>query len=294
MTEIDRNSYIGGSDVGPLLLGEVHGDTPYTVWQHKTGRVTRPNLDGLPDIERGKRLQADALDAILSQCPDTDYADEVLVSADECFPASGHVDRLGAGWLVEAKCPRASRFFRVREHGPDHAHVLQVQYYLMLTGITRGWLTYFCADAWESETFEVVASERVHEIIRQRCADFWVCVQADEPPEMDAAIELPEVRTGVTDATAVQSALARRWRELEDEITERTGIIAGIKDELMRGWDPGASKIIHALGSLTYQCAATRQAFDTARFRRENPDIYEQYIRKSETRAHLRPYWRKK
>lgn len=297
MTERDRRDYIGGADVPALVMGEHYGSTPYTKWLVKTRRVDPPIVAG-PDIDRGVALQQTALDMAMQagDLPDTVYGDEVWVDGPEEW-AAGHVDRLGVGWLGEAKCPRSHNYRRILADGPDMAHLLQIQYYLWITGCERGYLVYFCADSWEQTTHEIEASETVHEMIAEQCHAFWRCVQSDEAPDLPVLLDLGRALRCAHPKSAATAdgdllAIMERARDIEIEIEDRKRLSAELRDEMARLW-PGTVRAVVApgVGRLTYVSATTRRTIDASRLRAEYPEIAESMTVERDTAPSMRARW---
>ena len=295
MTERDRRDYIGGSDIPALVLGHHYSVTPYTAWLVKTRQVEPPVVSG-PDISRGVALQSTALD-LAQDLPDTQYGDEVWVEGPEPW-AAGHVDRLGVGWVAEAKCPRAHNYRRLRQE-PAAAHLLQLQYYLWLTGSERGYLVYFCADSWETTTIEVLASAEVQDIIVARCQAFWGHVQDRTPTDLPPLLELEQRLRGrnlqrAVTASPEMSALAFRARRLDQEIKEREGALSQVREEIIRIWPEDARSVsVLYVGSLAWVAGSTRTTVDTRALRASHPELVAEHMRETVSKPSIRMTWEK-
>ena len=218
MTDLgDRTTYLGGSDI-PSLLG-MGFKTAREVWEIKTGRREPDPVNA--NMERGTALEPVAADKYQEE-----FNVELLEAPELVHPEypflRGHPDRyMGPGPgdpLLEIKCPTAREFHNRVAHGPRLSQLVQVYWYLGLSGRPAADVWYFCSDLWDGQRFPVQADGTVYEALLDRALLFWSHVQEDIPPtelEEQAFLEVPRPTGSIT---PVEGDL---WGEL---LVERAGV----------------------------------------------------------------------
>ena len=109
-------------------------------------------------------------------------------------------------------------------------------------------------------TLKVISSADMH-------AQNWVIPQADAQALVTALEAIAEIKRQADEAEA-------RCQQLKDKLKEAMES-AGIKS-----WDTGIFKA-------TVKAASTRKTFDSKKFQADHPDMYQEYIKESETKSSI-------
>ena len=136
---LNRNFYIGGSDIA-AVLGKSRYKTPYRLWCEKTGKIEN-TVSNLEAVEMGTKLEQFVADLF------SEKANKSVRRAPRAYRHSeypymvAHVDRLitGTDELLECKTCSAYKLDEWQNAIPQE-YVLQVIWYLGITGRKRGWI----------------------------------------------------------------------------------------------------------------------------------------------------------
>ncbi|MDE2102932.1 MAG: YqaJ viral recombinase family protein [Patescibacteria group bacterium] len=225
-----RRTGIGGTDAASIMgLGY---QTPYDLWELKTGRRAPEDLSGLEAVRLGARLEAVVAD---------EYADragapllhvrETLRRADKPWMFA-HVDRtaLTASGPVGIEIKTAGLVgvagAEWGEDGSDEVpagYLVQVQWYMAVTQ----WQLFRIVALLGGRGIRVYEIPRDPEIIdalEQQAEQFWACVQADFQPPI-VSVDDARKRWSRSRATAkIASA------EILDHDAQLRGLDAHIKE----------------------------------------------------------------
>lgn len=97
----------------------------------------------------------------------------------------GHVDGIGHSIIHEMKAPRIHNIEYMQTYGVKWQYIVQVQFYMMLTNRTTGWIHVWDYDSWEPMSFKVYADQDLWTRMRSTCEYFWGCVQQNELPSIE-------------------------------------------------------------------------------------------------------------
>lgn len=204
-----------------------------------------------------------------------------------------NVDRLIVGEKVGLECKTASEYLK-KEWGDDEvpaAYLLQCQHYMAVTGYEAWWIAVLIG----GNKFVHKKIERDEELIQYLIdieKDFWLNnVEKNEPPMFDgsdASTELlkhlyPE---SITDSFVSLGKQEELLIEARDQVDREIKVLQEQKAEY-------ENKIKAKLG--TSEAGGTENykvfwksyitnRFDSKRFKAEHPDLFEQYVKPSQSR----------
>lgn len=308
----DLATGVGASEAHHLWSLEPYGCRRRLGYQ-KLGRVPDFPFTGNRDTERGTylepivaRLYEETTGRLLGPagCHRHNLVGALLAHPDRLI---FDPDRAASG-ILEIKCPGLTVFGRVRHHGLPPAWILQVQHGMLAANRPWGGFAVFSAERWQLEWFDVEADAAVQRKLLAEVGTFWDEVQrgqlAEPLPASDPRCKTCPFRTqcqgekllalrdaapppgdleqdeSLTEMVADYLAASEVAEEAEAHKAEaRERLTAAVGDRLRVGTPAG--KVYHGVSE--------RVTLDTARLKRDHPDLVKQYGRKSVTRS-LRVY----
>ena len=164
----------------PVVLGVSPWQTPYQLWQLRTGRR---EAEVTPPMRRGTALEPAARRAYEAL---TGHVMEPLVLAEGEYSASLDGMTLDGGLILEVKCPvkgQASELWQQVTRGelPEH-YRWQVQHQLMVSGAQLAHV--FVFDGKEGLLLEVTPQPQCWTLIQQAWDEFMQYLETDTPPPL--------------------------------------------------------------------------------------------------------------
>lgn len=279
-----RRHGIGGSDAA-IIMGVSPFSSLMDLWLDKTGQFEANEDDAseamywgnvLEDVvareftERtGKRVRR--RNAIL-QHPDYPYM-------------FANVDRLVLGEKAGLEVKTTNAFYQDEGQCPP-LYYSQVQHYMAVTGYKK-WYVAVLAGGQRFYIYTVHRSEDyINELIAAE-AEFWQMVQEERPPAFDGSAAstrlLNQLYPEATEEEKELPADAYLQVQLYEDAAEEEKAAKERKDE-------AANKLKDMLGEAAKGfifdrkiswANVTSKRFDTKRFKKENPDLHDQYINES-------------
>lgn len=239
-TAEERQLYIGGSDIA-AILGQSRWKTPYRLWAEKSGKIEIPDLSNNEAIEMGNRLEQVVAD-IFSDRTGLIVRRQTRTYKHPKYPyLVAHVDRLitGSDELLECKTCSAYKLEEWENSIPKE-YVLQVMWYLGITGRKRGWIA--CLIGGQKFDYKVIEfDEELFNKMVEKAVRFWEMVQNDTPPVMvaedggvlaeiypkstDELIEMNEINDRVAYMKELEMHRSEINKEIEEIKTEFKSII---------------------------------------------------------------------
>lgn len=207
---LDRTTYIGGSGAA-TVLGLSDYDTALKYWNMKGPNAEKrdfcnPHMArGIymePEIQRYIRAEVDPTAGSIENVQKHDFeittkrdatkmvkagkqifvVDNTLLNTDGLPIAGGHPDDLGDDIVWEYKAPTMYNFDRLLREGLPKTWTLQVQHYMMLTGLRRGCIALWNYNKHRPVLFYFNTDLELHDALRERYAWFWKTVESGECP----------------------------------------------------------------------------------------------------------------
>lgn len=242
-TTEERMQYIGGSDIA-AIMGQSRWKTAYRLWAEKTGKVEIPDLSNVEAVEMGTRLE-EFVAQIFSDKTGKQVRKQSKMYTHKDYPyMAAHVDRLITGSDELLECKTCSQYkLEEWENKIPKEYVLQVMWYLGITGRKKGWIA--CLIGGQKFDYKAIEfDEELFNLMVEKAVRFWEMVQKDVPPVIlpDDSETLGEVYSEHTDdlietqelndRIAYVQELKMHRDEIGKEIKEiETEIKATIKDK---------------------------------------------------------------
>lgn len=176
----NRNLYIGGSDIA-AVLGKSRYKTPYRLWCEKTGQI-EPVIKNEEAVEMGTRLEQFVADLFSVKTNKNVRRAPKGYQHSEYPYMVAHVDRLitGSDELLECKTCSAYKLDEWQNAIPQE-YVLQVIWYLGITGRKRGWIA--CLIGGQKFDYKVIDFDaELFDIMVNKAKEFWDMVQTKKAP----------------------------------------------------------------------------------------------------------------
>lgn len=216
----ERLTGIGGSD-SAAALGVSKWRSPIELWKEKRGEA--PPFEGNEFTYWGT-----ALESAITQRYATDTGAVVTKPTAAIRYANlpymiAHPDGItDTGRLLEVKCSATGTDFG--EPGSDQIpmeHLIQVQHNMVVVGLIVADVAVLIA-GHDYRRYEVRADPELQEMIVEGEAEFWKCVQAGEPPEIDpndprALQVIKHIYPGTDGTTLFATEQLEHWRQVWNE-----------------------------------------------------------------------------
>jgi len=269
----ERRLGIGGSDVAPIL-GMSKWKSALDVYLDKRGEASEQ-----PDNE--SMLWGRALEPVIRQ----QYAERTgrvvrvpeaaVVHSMHTFARANLDGVTDDGRLVEIKTARTAQDWG--DPGTDEvpdAYALQVQHYLLVTGLAVADVAVLIGGS-DFRLYEVHADTELQNMLIEREAAFWDCVQRGEPP---AAITF-------ADAQCRWGRSSRGGSIEADKISEN---MDACKATITRALADRGDTLMHAGAVLaTWKLAKAPERFDSAGFKAMHPELFKQFTKAGEPSRRL-------
>jgi len=283
----ERRKGIGGSDVA-AIMGISPWKTAYQVYREKRKEVEDWSGNSLTDW--GKRMEP----AIRQWYSDTTgrdvrLPDKIMYHPKHPFMLASLDGFTDDGRVVEIKTARSGKDWGEPETNqiPDY-YAVQVHHYMTITGFQVADIPVSIAGSSPS-LYVVEADKEISEMIIEACAKFWERVQTGNPPDpvtyADAVARFGSLKTEgaiVADDNEVHAiegikSVRAQIKELEEhEEAWKARIIIALGDK--------GDTLIDSAGNtlVTYKLANGRKLFDTKAFEKDQPNLYQKYLKTSE------------
>lgn len=286
-TAKERRQYIGGSDIA-AIMGQSRWKTAYRLWAEKTGKIEVPDLSNNPAVEMGTRLEQFVAELFAEKTGKQVRRQSKMYQHSQYPYLVAHVDRLitGTDELLECKTCSAYKLEEWENKIPKE-YVLQVIWYLGITGRKKGWIA--CLIGGQKFDYKCIEfDEELFNLMVEKAVKFWDMVQTQTPPVIlpeDGEV-LGEVFSEHTEDMIENNDINERVayvKELEMHVDEMKKEIEEIKTEL-KATIKDKMGIVTDTYKVTWK-GATRTLFDKETFQKEHEDLYNQYLLKSSYRT---------
>ena len=262
--------------------------TPYRLWAEKTGKIEMPDLSNIEAVEMGTRLEQFVADLFSEKTGKSVRKAPKTYSHPDYPYLVAHVDRLITGTDELLECKTCSAFkLEEWENKIPKEYVLQVIWYLGITGRKRGWIA--CLIGGQKFIYMAIEfDEELFKAMVERAVKFWEMVQNQTPPlilpEDDEV--LGEIYSEHTDDMMVLQDLNDRvayLQEIKMHINEMTKEKEEIETELKTVIKDKAGFTTDKY-KVTWKSQITRR-IDTELLKTEEPEIAQKYMTESAYRV---------
>lgn len=286
-TQEERMAYIGGSDIA-AIMGQSRWKTPYRLWAEKTGKIEMPDLSNVESVEMGTRLEQFVADLFSEKTGKAVRKAPKSYSHPDYPYLVAHVDRLitGTDELLECKTCSAYKLEEWENKIPKE-YVLQVIWYLGITGRKKGWIA--CLIGGQKFVYmQIDFDEELFNMMVEKAVKFWDMVQKQISPlilpEDDEV--LGEIYSESTDDMMV-------LQELNDRVAYLQEIKMHIEDlnKEKRELETELKTVIADKAGFTtdrYKVTwktQTANRIDTDRLREEHPELIQSYLQEKKFRV---------
>lgn len=302
-----RRHGIGSSDAS-IIMGLSNFESPYTLWEQKTGRAPLdPPVDHATEELRawGNRLEPVIREAV------GDELGLTIIKTDQAWARKDYpwlranLDGIVDGQETIFEFKNTSSFMAPMWEGqiPDHAEI-QVHH----AGLVTGWTDAVVAGLIGGNHLaihRITLNENILEMMWEAEQHFWHLVETDTPPDVDWHQRTKEAmvtewrQTRTTGTQEVTEDDARKWVEQyhaahvdEKAAKKRKTEATNNLMKLMAGHDQIATgdtiwaktrrgrldaKRLQADHADLYAKYLTKPSLDTDRLKAEHPDVYADY-----------------
>ena len=286
-TQQERMTYIGGSDIA-AIMSQSRWKTPYRLWAEKTGKIEIPDLSNVESVEMGTRLEQFVADVFSEKTGKAIRKAPKTYSHPDYPYLVAHVDRLVTGTDELLECKTCSVYkLEEWENKIPKEYVLQVVWYLGITGRKKGWIA--CLIGGQKFVYmQIDFDEELFNLMVEKAVKFWGMVQNKIPPlilpEDDEV--LGEIYSEHTDDMMVLQDLNDRVAYLQ-EIKMHIEDLSKEKREL----ETELKTVIADKAGFTtdrYKVTwktQTANRIDTDRLKDEQPEIIKNYMQEKKFRV---------
>lgn len=283
----ERRKGIGGSDIA-AIMGLSPFKTAYQVYREKRKEVEDWQGNELTDW--GKRMEP-AIRQWYSDKTGRDVRlpDKIMYHPQHPFMLASLDGFTDDGRVVEIKTARSGKDWG--EPGtnqiPDY-YAVQVHHYMTITGFQVADIPVSIAGSSPS-LYIVEADKEISEMIIEACAKFWERVQSGNPPDpvtyADAVARFGKSSSSgaviASGNTMIDLEELRSVRQQMKDLAEREEFLKG---NIITFIGESGDSIVNESGEtlLTYKLANGRKTFDSKAFEKDNPNLYQKYIKTSE------------
>lgn len=299
-----RRGGVGASDIA-AILGESKYKTPHDVYLSKTATVDEETSQDEPErLKWGNRAEPMLRAGFHDDYPhDIDVIDTTsfitVSNRSEYSRASldGLVLLRETGEYCVLQLKTSDRFAFARwqvdpETGkriPPLDYVLQVQFELAVSGLSRAFL-YVLVGGNEAHYFEITADPELGTFLIEQADDFYrTHVLGDNPPDderylLEVYSQAHVPKGSQKEATPEEASAARELAELKGAKKQLDEEIARLEKEVKLAIGEDAEELVFDGQTLATWKSVTSRRFDSAEFKKNEPELYERYRKESTSR----------
>lgn len=281
-----RRHGVGGSEL-LAALGKDPRCSRLELYMRKVGELPEPDLSNEPRVRMGNKLEP-----VLRELFMEDTGFDVLVPKQTLqHPAAPLVGNLD-GWIPKLAVPvefKTADKFEADEFGEPGTDQVPIRYlvqcagYMSLTDAGRCFLAVLVGGN-DFRIYEILRDRDLEDAILAGVRDFWRHVEERRPPDPGTPDEVrlrwpkDDGSTAVATAEIVEACTELAEAKLELKRAELRE--ADIKARICQFMGE-AAQLVDADGKLlaTWRKAKDSQKFDDKRFAKDEPELYEKYLR---------------
>lgn len=288
-----RTLGLGGSDAG-TILGLNPYSTPYSLWLQKTHRIVPSEVQN-EACRQGHDFEQYVADRFTEMTGKKVHESPVSFVSKEYPWMRANVDRLLDDEEAGLECKTVSLYglHDLEKGNIKPSYYCQCLHYMIVTGLP---VWYICILPFQREPYvfridsadPAVAQDMQALIEAER--DFWWMVENDVQPEIDGSSSAssyilalyPEADDKEADLSAYLDT-AERLLELKSQIADLEAEKKACENQLKAAMKEADKGFVSETVWISYKNAKPRETMDTARFQRDNPDVYQKYIKVGKT-----------
>lgn len=277
-----RMGFVGGSDIA-AIMGVSPWATPFTVWCEKLGVSAKKDTAAM-------QYGRDNEERILSYAQDILGADAKVYKSPAVYMRGimgANLDGIAVVGDIEIGIEIKTTSNRRRWDNVPYYYYLQVQHYMAVCDLSIFYL--FAEGAAWQDYYIINRDETVQAQIHLAIDDFWGCVASQNPPYMPSSVDRRELaymvaaaKAGILKSLMTDNDLSRAcesYLAAQKELMATEAIVESLRVNLLVGMGQGDQAL--APGFKIKSKSVETQRFDAARFKRDYPDLYAQYTKKS-------------
>lgn len=178
---LNRNNFIGGSEIA-AVMGQSRFCTPYKLWCIKTGKIPAPDLSNNEAVQIGSKLEQFVAELFTEKTGKKVRRAPKVYQHPQYSYMVAHIDRLvkGEDEILEAKTCSQYKLEEWENKIPKE-YVLQVMWYLGITGRKKGWIA--CLIGGQKFDYKAIDfDEELFNLMVEKAKQFWNQVQNKVPP----------------------------------------------------------------------------------------------------------------
>lgn len=281
----ERRNYVGGTDAG-IIMGVNPYESLFDVWEFKLGLADGKDLSDIPRVEAGNFLEPVVAELFTKKTGIELQVPEETVIHPEYNWMAGNIDRLTEdGTFLEIKTASSDvgwdpqGFNRIPKH-----YLCQTCHYGAIKKVSY-WYCAVLINGWDFRFYKIERSLKFEEKLIERERDFWINnVLAKSPPpprNYDDVVSLYRNKTIENPITSNENMeklieeisrikkSSKLLKESEGDIKNKLALYMKANESLMS-----------TTGELlaTFKYAKDSEKFDSKRFQKEHPELYNQYL----------------
>ena len=285
-----RRKGIGGSDAA-AVLGYSRWHSAYDVWRSKIDETATDDDNDNESTRRGSRREPELIQEYSNVTGKQVYSTPHLIHPDYSYVCANLDGIIPNERVVEAKTARRSDGW-----GEPDTEDIPIDYYLqcqhyMLIAAALGLIPdadplcdIFVSIAGEAiRIYTIKGNKELWAAMLQKYAEFWRHVTDLTPPDNLTVFEQVDLLPASTTATKYASQeiieTVKQIKHLRGEMATIEDYCKGMQAQLLL-YAGDCEAVLKADGSTLYTCKTSkpRVTVDTARLKKEQPEIYAQYL----------------
>ncbi len=281
-----RKQYVGGSDV-PVILGLSKYKTQYELAREKAG-IVKPEFISNPYVKFGNQLEPQIRDYI-NTMNSLNFVVDTFIDNDDMIRSNVDGIDLENQILLEIKTHGANATEKVYE--------AQMQLYFHQTGCNYGWLAMYHRPEnfdieFDSSLLKIKEIERDQgyiEKILDAIETFWIRVEyLKEKPDMTET-EYYSIGNDVDKLVARVEKFELQMMEFEKKVKVLKEQQKDFREQLYQKMEENDIKKIDTGDIVITRVLPTvRKSVDSTKLKKEQPDIYDQYLKESTVKGSIR------
>lgn len=280
----DRETYIGGSDVG-TILGVNKFKSAYQLFLEKTQQIERENLDDRLQVKLGHKMEQVVAELYEEETGTKTQISNKSYKCKEYPFLVGHIDRKiqkrKKGLEIKTTSSYNKTDYAEGEIPPSHYY--QCMFYMMITGV-HDWDLCTLRDNRELYITHVKWDNQVAEDMLERVLAFWECVEKKEwTLEIDGTEEtsqaLDKAYPVSIDNTQTPALITRNdtimsiqeYYEAKDSLLDLQNIITSFENQIKSLMQENENALIDGQYKVTWKTGTRSGGYDVKQYLADHP-----------------------